>query len=87
MTHGLPIVGTTGPAAPTSTLTICAPDNLCGARSFYNDCPIGFGYEYPFDELIYLPAVETHLRQVPQSVGGCHDALACFGALGVGILR
>jgi len=23
-----------------SMLTICAPDNLCGAGSFYNDCPI-----------------------------------------------
>jgi hypothetical protein len=47
---------------------------------------IDLGYEHPFDELIYLPAVETHLRQV-QSLGGYHDALACFGALGVGILR
>src|SRR6266508_1089573 len=40
MTHGSPIVGTTGLAAPMSMLTICAPDNLCGAGSFYNDCPI-----------------------------------------------
>jgi hypothetical protein len=95
-------------------LTICAPDNLCGAGSFYNDCPIeiqsldsasrarlelnpdllrwvvwpgpgrifplpdeaitvearsfahqharlggiDFGYDHPFDELIYLPAAE-----------------------------
>jgi hypothetical protein len=134
-------VGTTGLAAPTSTLTTCAADNLCGAGSFYNDClieiqsldsawgerhglhpdllrwvawpgaifplpdetvavearsfprqhawlgGIDFGYEHPFDELIYLPAVENHLRQVLQSLGGYHDALACFGALGVGILR
>ena len=114
MTHGTTIVGTIGPAAPTSMLTICAPDNLCGAGSFYNDCPIeiqsldsawgarhglhpdllrrvawpgsgrifplrdeaiavearsfarehawlggiDFGYDHPFDELIYLPAAE-----------------------------
>jgi hypothetical protein len=111
MTHGMTIVGTTGPAAPMSMLTICAADNLCGEGSFYNDCPIeiqsldsawrarhglhpdrvawpgsgrifpfsdetvavearsfareharlggfDFGYDHPFDELIYLPAAE-----------------------------
>jgi hypothetical protein len=95
-------------------LTICAADNLCGAGSFYNDCPIeiqsldsarrarhglhpdllrrvawpgsgrifplpdeaiavearsfareharlggiDFGYDHPFDEVIYLPTAE-----------------------------
>ena len=40
MTHGSPIVGTIRLAAPMSMLTICAADNLCGERRFYNDCPI-----------------------------------------------
>ena len=31
--------------------------------------------------------VETHLRQVLQSVGGYHDALACFWSAGTGTLR
>src|SRR5262249_54863140 len=39
-TRGTTIVGTIGLAAPMSMLTICAPDNLCGAGSSYNDCPI-----------------------------------------------
>jgi hypothetical protein len=108
ITHGATIVGTIGLAAPTSMLTICARDNLCGEGNSYNDhlvetrsldsadgaphglhpdlvawsgsgriCPlpdeaiavearsfarehawfggIGFGYDHPFDELIYLP--------------------------------
>jgi hypothetical protein len=40
MTPGTTIVGTIGLAATMSMLTICAPDNLCGAGSFYNDYPI-----------------------------------------------
>jgi hypothetical protein len=80
-------------AWPVSGRIIPLPDETVAveARSFARQHArlrgIDFGYEHLFEELIYLPAVETHLRQVPQSVGGYHDALACFGALGVGILR
>ena len=40
VTHGATIVGTIGLAAPMSMLTTGAPDSICGAGRFYNDCPL-----------------------------------------------
>jgi hypothetical protein len=118
-------------------LTICAPDNLCGAGSFYNDCPIeiqtlvsawgarhglhpdllrrvvwpaqgrifplpdeaiavearsfarerakrggiDFGYDHPFDELIYLPAAHQ-LTSLPPSAGVARPSAGAAQLLG-----